>query len=145
LGLAGRDRILNAARHPFIISGRSLANPWSARMRDRSTSPRLVITGAQSQVRWAGGLVRMAGLEFRVLGRVEVLRGGKEVAVGRSGTLNLLAGLLVSANTVVAGDALVEVAWGEAQPAHPRAALHNKISRLRQLLGDETIQTVGDA
>lgn len=87
----------------------------------------------------------MAGLEFRVLGRVEVLRGGEEVTVGRSGTLNLLAGLLLSANTLVAGDALVEVAWGEAQPAHPRAALHNKISRLRQLLRDETIQTVGDA
>lgn len=93
----------------------------------------------------SGGLVRIAGLEFRVLGRVEVLRGGVEVAVGRSGTLNLLAGLLVAANTVVAGDALVELAWGEALPAHPSAALHTKISRLRQLLGDERIQTVGDA
>lgn len=87
----------------------------------------------------------MADLEFRVLGRVEVLRGGEEVAVGRSATLNLLAGLLLSANTVVARDALVELAWGGAMPAHPRAALHTKISRLRQLLGDEVIETVGDA
>lgn len=86
----------------------------------------------------------MAGLEFRVLGRVRALRGGEEIAVGRAGTLNLLAGLLVRANTVVTGDALAELAWGEALPANPRAALHSKISRLRRLLSESVIETVGE-
>lgn len=86
----------------------------------------------------------MGSREFRVLGPVEVLRDGKEVAVGRSATLNLLAGLLLSANTAVSGDALAELAWGDALPAHPQAALHTKISRLRRALGDDVIDTVGD-
>ena len=86
----------------------------------------------------------MAGLEFRVLGRVQALRGGEEVAVGRSGALNLLAGLLVRANSVVSGDALAELAWGQAGPVNPRAALHSKISRLRRLLGESVIETIGE-
>ena len=87
----------------------------------------------------------MAELEFRVLGWVEVLRGGQNVAVGRGSTLNLLAGLLVAANTPVSADALAEIAWGEALPASPRAALHSKVSRLRRLLGGDVIETVGAA
>jgi DNA-binding SARP family transcriptional activator len=73
------------------------------------------------------------------------LRGGEEIALGRSATLNLLAGLLLSANSVVTGDTLAELAWGEALPAHPQAALHTKISRLRRVLGDGVIETAGEA
>ncbi|HEX3964260.1 MAG TPA: BTAD domain-containing putative transcriptional regulator [Trebonia sp.] len=87
----------------------------------------------------------MADVEFRVLGRVEVLRSGKEVSVGRSSTLNLLAGLLVSANTAVSREALAELAWGDMLPVNPRASVHTKVGRLRRLLGDGVIETVGDA
>jgi predicted ATPase/DNA-binding SARP family transcriptional activator/tetratricopeptide (TPR) repeat protein len=87
----------------------------------------------------------MADVEFRVLGRVEVLRSGKEVSVGRSSTLNLLAGLLVSANTAVSREALAELAWGDMLPVNPRASMHTKVGRLRRLLGDGVIETVGDA
>jgi predicted ATPase/DNA-binding SARP family transcriptional activator len=84
-------------------------------------------------------------LEFRVLGRVEVLRGDVEVTVGRRGMLNLLAALLLSANTVVSADSLAELAWGQDPPRNPRSALHSKIARLRQVLGDRFIETVGEA
>jgi predicted ATPase/DNA-binding SARP family transcriptional activator len=87
----------------------------------------------------------LADLEFRVLGVVEVLRGGEPVAIGGGSTLNLLAGLLVSANTAVSADALAVLVWDEALPDHPRGALHNKVSRLRRLLGDEVIETIGSA
>lgn len=87
----------------------------------------------------------MAKPEFHVLGLVEVLRDGSSVAVRRGSTLNLLAGLLLSANTPVSTDTLMELAWGAAPPANPRAALHNKISRLRWLLGNDVIETTESA
>jgi predicted ATPase/DNA-binding SARP family transcriptional activator len=83
-------------------------------------------------------------LEFRVLGTLEVWRGAEPVVIGRGATLNLLAGLLAWANTVVPSERLAEIAWGGGQPQHPRAALHTKVSRLRRILGEETVTTVGD-
>jgi GntR family transcriptional regulator/MocR family aminotransferase len=83
-------------------------------------------------------------LEFRVLGTMEVWRRTEPVVIGRGSTVNLLAGLLVSANTVVSSGRLAEIAWGDGQPQHPRAALCNKVSRLRRILGEETVTTVGD-
>jgi DNA-binding SARP family transcriptional activator len=85
-----------------------------------------------------------ARLEFRVLGPVEVLRDGENITVGR-GSLNLLARLLVSANTFVSADALAEAAWGQSLPTHPRAALQSTIARLRRLLGDKVVQTAREA
>lgn len=83
-------------------------------------------------------------LDFRVLGRVEVWRGGGQaVSAGRGAAVNLLAGLLVSANTVVTADRLAEIAWGGRQPQHSRSALHTKMSRLRRLVGEEVIATGG--
>jgi predicted ATPase/DNA-binding SARP family transcriptional activator len=86
----------------------------------------------------------VADLEFRILGMVEVLRGGAHVAIRRGSTLNLLAGLLVSANAAVGVDALAELAWGDAPPSNTRPALQNKIWRLRRLLGEEAIESVSD-
>ena len=86
----------------------------------------------------------MSELEFRVLGTLEVWHGTEPVVIGRGTTVNLLAGLLVSAGTVVPAGRLAEIAWGEGQPQHPRAALHTKVSRLRRILGEETVMTVGD-
>jgi predicted ATPase/DNA-binding SARP family transcriptional activator len=82
-------------------------------------------------------------VEFRLLGAVQVRRGGELITVGRGSTLNLLAGLLVHANETISVDALAELIWGSAQPAHPRAAVHSKVSRLRRLLGENIIETAG--
>src|ERR1700730_11016701 len=127
--------------HPAAIS---LA-PWLERAHRQVRELGLAwLEGAPGES-CTGRLDRVAELEFRVLGRVEVLRGGENVAVGQGSTLNLLAGLLMSANTPVSADALAEIAWGEALPASPRAAVHSKVYRLRRLLGGDVIERVGEA
>ena len=82
----------------------------------------------------------MSEAEYRVLGPVELLRNGDPVSVGGGTTLTLLAGLLLSANQVVAGERLTEIVWGERQPARPRNALHSAISRLRRIVGSEALE-----
>jgi DNA-binding SARP family transcriptional activator len=74
-------------------------------------------------------------LEFRVLGPVEVLLDRRPVPVRGRTTLAVLARLLLSANEVVQVDTLIGSIWGSELPAHPRAALHNGVSRLRRLCG----------
>jgi DNA-binding SARP family transcriptional activator len=81
-------------------------------------------------------------LEFRVLGPVEVLRDGQPVELGGGTLAKLLAGLLLSANQVVSGDALTEAVWDGRPPVHPRAALHTGIARMRRALGDDLIETL---
>ncbi|BCJ29290.1 BTAD domain-containing putative transcriptional regulator [Actinocatenispora sera] len=85
----------------------------------------------------------MAELEFRVLGPVQAWRAGQPVPLGGNRVLTLLAGLLLSPNEVVSWHRLAEWVWGDQPPSHPRSALHNGISRVRQLLGRSVIQTQG--
>jgi DNA-binding SARP family transcriptional activator len=80
-------------------------------------------------------------LEFRVLGPVEVLRAGRPVVVSGATTLTLLAGLLLAPNRTIPVSTLVAWAWPAESPQHPRAALHSGISRLRRLIGVNTIET----
>ncbi len=84
----------------------------------------------------------MSALEFRVLGPVEVSNDGELVALNGSTTLTLLAGLLISPNRVVPVDTLIEWVWDGRLPAHPRAALHNGVSRLRRLVGEDLVETL---
>jgi len=42
--------------------------------------------------------------------------------------------LVINRGELVSADRLAEIAWGRTQPADPRAAIHNLISRLRALL-----------
>lgn len=85
----------------------------------------------------------MGDVRFRVLGPVEVLRAGRPIAVGGSTTLTVLAGLLLSPNHAIPVSTLVTWAWPAELPMHPRAALHNGISRLRRLIGVGSIDTLG--
>jgi DNA-binding SARP family transcriptional activator len=89
----------------------------------------------------AGG--RVTDLEFRVLGPVQVLRGGHQLALGGRTTLTLLASLAVSPGRIVPVDRLIDHVWDTDLPAHPRAALHNGVSRLRRLLGGDILQMLG--
>jgi DNA-binding SARP family transcriptional activator len=82
-------------------------------------------------------------LEVRVLGPVQVLRGGHRVALGGKTTLTVLACLALSPHRTISVDALIDHVWGTALPAHPRAALHNGVSRLRQVLGKDVLETLG--
>jgi len=80
-------------------------------------------------------------LEYRVLGPVEVLRAGRPVVVSGTTTLTVLAGLLLSPNHTIPVSTLAAWAWPGESPLHPRAALHSGISRLRRLIGVDTIET----
>lgn len=84
----------------------------------------------------------MADLEIRVLGPVEALRNGIPLALGKT-TITVLASLAVARGQVSSVDTLIDHVWGANLPANPRSALHNGVSRLRQLLGEDALQTLG--
>lgn len=83
----------------------------------------------------------MDQLRFQVLGPVEVRSGRRVLPVAGNG-LTVLAGLLLSANGYVSVEAIAEWVWPGRAPVHPRAALHNTLSRLRHVLGPGVIDTV---
>jgi DNA-binding SARP family transcriptional activator len=85
----------------------------------------------------------MAELQFRVLGPVEMLRHGQPVVMSGGTTVNLVAGLLMSAGRPVTHDALASMVWGAELPEHPRSALQSLVSRLRGVLGPDAVQTHG--
>ena len=73
--------------------------------------------------------------DFRILGPLEAVVGGRPVALGGRKQRALLALLLVRAGTVVSADELIEEVWGAEAPATVRAGLHVYLSRLRRLIG----------
>ncbi|WP_412543737.1 BTAD domain-containing putative transcriptional regulator [Longispora sp. K20-0274] len=73
-------------------------------------------------------------MEFRVLGGVEATVDDVAVELGRRRERALLGVLLVHLNTPVSVARLVELLWGDADPARARPALHVHMSRLRRAL-----------
>ncbi len=80
-------------------------------------------------------------MEFRILGRLEVLDGGRELTPRRAKQRALLAMLLLHAGEPVASEVLVEALWGERPPQTAQTALHGHVSALRKLLGADRIST----
>jgi predicted ATPase/DNA-binding SARP family transcriptional activator len=75
------------------------------------------------------------GLEFRILGPLEVLKDGDPVPIRAAKQRVLLASLLIDANRVVPVETLVARLWGETSPGKARNTLQNYVLRLRRLLG----------
>jgi DNA-binding SARP family transcriptional activator/tetratricopeptide (TPR) repeat protein len=75
------------------------------------------------------------GVEFGLLGDVEVRVDGRPVDVGHARQRCVLAVLVVEANHGVSVDALVERVWGDRAPQRARETLYNYLSRLRHTLG----------
>jgi ABC-type transport system substrate-binding protein/DNA-binding SARP family transcriptional activator len=73
-------------------------------------------------------------VEFRVLGALELVDGGKPVPLGGRRQRSLLAVLLLHANKVVSTDSLIDELWGERPPATAQHTVHAYMSRLRKLL-----------
>ena len=73
-------------------------------------------------------------MEFRLLGPLEVLEGGRVVPVGGSKQRALLAVLLLHANEVVSRDRLIDELWGERLPGTAAHSLDHQVSRLRKVL-----------
>ena len=76
------------------------------------------------------------GIEFRLLGPLEVLRDGESVPLRAAKQRALLADLLVHRGKVVSVDRLVDDLWQESPPAGARHALEAHASRLRGAVGD---------
>ena len=78
-------------------------------------------------------LASAADMEFRVLGPLEVDRGGEPLALGPAKQRALLAVLLVHANEVVSSDRLIEELWPE-PPETAANALQVYVHKLRRAL-----------
>ena len=75
-------------------------------------------------------------MEFRILGPLEALEEGLDVAPAGSKRRALLALLLLHANETLTIDRLVDELWGEHPPATAPRTLQAHVSRLRKALGD---------
>jgi len=84
---------------------------------------------------------RFRGVEFRILGPVEVVEGGRPLPLGQGRERALLAFLLVHANEVVPSDVLVEELWRGEPPATATKALQVYVSRLRKRIGADVVAT----
>src|SRR3954470_18632310 len=74
------------------------------------------------------------GLEFGVLGPLQVLADGRALVLGRKGMRGLLAMLVLEANRVVPIDEIVDRIWADDPPATARTIVHGYVSKLRRLL-----------
>lgn len=74
---------------------------------------------------------------FRVLGPLEAEVDGHPVKLGSPRQRALLAMLLLTPNSVVSTDRLVEAIWGAQVPEHPVNAVQNLVARLRRSLADD--------
>jgi predicted ATPase/DNA-binding SARP family transcriptional activator len=84
---------------------------------------------------------RSRGLEFRILGPIEVWKAGHPLPLAGAKQRSLLAILLLNANKVVSTDTLIELLW-RAEPDNASGALHVHVSALRKLLEPE--RSAGD-
>ena len=75
-----------------------------------------------------------SGMEFRILGPLDVVEGGRSRDLGGHKQKALLAALLVRANEVVSQDTLIDDLWGGAPPATAAKTLQAYVSRLRKVL-----------
>jgi YVTN family beta-propeller protein len=75
------------------------------------------------------------GIQFRILGPLEVVVGGEERPVPGDKLQSLLARLLLERNRAVATERLVDDLWGDEAPPTARQSLHAHVARLRRVLG----------
>ena len=73
-------------------------------------------------------------VEFRILGPVQAVRGGRELEVGGPKQRAVLALLLVAAGRVVPAERLAKELWGGCPPPGAAGTLRSYVSRLRRLL-----------
>ncbi|SCL42093.1 Predicted ATPase [Micromonospora pallida] len=78
-------------------------------------------------------------MEFWILGPTEVTEGGRSLAIGGPKPRAALAALLLDANRIVSVEGLVDAVWGDQPPPSAVNALQTYVSRLRRVLGAETL------
>jgi DNA-binding SARP family transcriptional activator/ABC-type branched-subunit amino acid transport system substrate-binding protein len=74
------------------------------------------------------------GLDFLILGPLEVREGARRIVLGGSRQRSVLALLLLSRGEVLSIDRLIDQLWGEAPPRTAATAVHGYVSQLRKAL-----------
>jgi DNA-binding SARP family transcriptional activator len=87
----------------------------------------------------ASSCVTTAEPDYRMLGPLEALIGGRSAPLGGRVQRALLGALLLHANEPVSVDRLVDAVWGEAPPPTASHAVSVYVSKLRRELGAESI------
>jgi predicted ATPase/DNA-binding SARP family transcriptional activator len=77
-------------------------------------------------------------MDFRILGPLEALDEGRDVAPPGSKRRALLALLLLHANETLSTERLIDELWGERPPRTGAKSVHTLVSRLRKALGAGT-------
>ena len=80
-------------------------------------------------------------MEFRILGPLEIIEDGRQVALSGQKQRALLVALLLEANRVVSTDRLIDALWEDEPPETAPKALQVYVSQLRGLLGKERVLT----
>ena len=80
-------------------------------------------------------------MDFRLLGPLEVSRGGDLLELGGPKQRALLTLLLLDAGRAVSTDRLIDALWGEQPPRTAATSLQNFVSQLRKLLGPDLLVT----
>src|SRR5829696_10365430 len=83
------------------------------------------------------------GLELRLLGPLEVLRDGAEIALGGAKPRALLAVLALEPGRVVSVDRLIESLWPARPPETAAHAVQVYVSQLRNAIGTASISRRG--
>ncbi len=86
-----------------------------------------------------------SGVEFRVLGPLEVIARGVPVALGGAQQRALLAVLLLHRREAISTDRLVEELWGARPPPTATKTVQVYVSQLRKALGGGLLETHGRA
>jgi YVTN family beta-propeller protein len=82
-------------------------------------------------------------MQLRLLGALDVYNGNGRVSVPSGKPRSLLVLLALHPNEPVSADRIVDALWGETPPASATAIVQTYVSRLRKILGDGCIETVG--
>ena len=85
----------------------------------------------------------MADLDVRLLGPIEVLRGGEPVDLPGGRATSLLAILALRVGQAIPADRLIDELWGGEAPATGKTLLQGFVSKLRKALGAEVFETAG--
>lgn len=80
-------------------------------------------------------------MDFRILGRLEVVDDGVDVSPRRAQPRALLAMFLLHPNELLTADRLIEALWGDTPPATADKALQGHVSALRKALGHDRLVT----
>jgi DNA-binding SARP family transcriptional activator len=82
-------------------------------------------------------------LDFRILGRLEVVEGDRPLVLGGPKQRALLVVLLLHRGETVSTDRLIDELWGERPPATAAKTAQVYVSNLRKVLGDGVVVTRG--